>query len=85
MIYVISVLNVLIPILMFIISYKIDGKGTMGISIFILAAIYYYLIDKEIHIPVFYNSVPIKISVIIGVLSFVAYNFWNIYLTSKMD
>lgn len=85
MIYVISILNVIIPILMFIISYKIDGKGTMGISIFILAAIYYYLIDKEIHIPVFYNSVPIKISVIIGVLSFVAYNFWNIYLTSKMD
>lgn len=85
MIYVISVLNVLIPILMFIISYKIDGKGTMGISIFILAAIYYYLIDKEIHIPVFYNSIPIRTSVIIGVLSFVAYNFWNIYLTSKMD
>lgn len=85
MIYVISVLNVLIPILMFIISYKIDGKGTMGISIFIFAAIYYYLIDKEIHISVFYNSVPIRTSVIIGVLSFVAYNFWNMYLTSKMD
>ena len=85
MIYVISILNVVIPILMFIISYKIDGKGTMGISIFILGAIYYYLIDKEIHIPVFYNSIPIKISVVIGCLSFLVYNFWNIYLSSKMD
>ena len=85
MIYVISVLNVLIPILMFIISYKIDGKGNSGIAFFILGAIYYYLINKEIHIPVFYDSIPIRVSVITGMLSFVAYNFWNIYLTSKMD
>lgn len=85
MIYVISILNVVIPILMFIISYKIDGKGTMGISIIVLGLLYFYLIYKQGHIAVLYNSVPIKISVVIGCLSFLAYFCWNIYIGIKMD
>lgn len=85
MIYVISILNVIIPILIFIVSVKIDGKGTMGISIIVLGLLYFYLIYKQGHIAVLYNSIPIKISVVIGCLSFLVYNFWNIYLSSKMD
>ena len=74
MIYIITLLNVLIPMLFFLVSYDIDNKMN-AITIFaIFGIIYINVIEKEILIPVFHDSILTKISSVTGMISFSIYD-----------
>lgn len=84
MLYIISLMNIILSIIFICISYKIDGKGNVGLCILILGILYSKILLIEGGIPNLYNSYIFKFSAIIGMVMFPVYGLTTTYLRNKI-